>query len=67
MAIVSVLIVCEIGVTLAVYAQTLHINLGDNHATLHLETVAYLQHISVLRYIGTAGENDICGGFAYTR
>ena len=54
MAIMSVLIVGEIGVTLAVYAQSLYINLGDNHTTLHLETVAYLQHVSVLSYVCAA-------------
>ena len=61
MAIMTMFIVCEIGVALAVYAQTLYINLRDDHAALHLETVAHIKHVAVLSDIGATREHDVGG------
>ena len=54
-------VVCEIGVALAVDAQTLYINLRDDHAALHLETVAHIEHVAVLSDIGATREHDVGG------
>ena len=67
MAIMSMLVVGEIGVALAVDAQALHVYLRDHHAALHLESLAYLQHLAVLCDIGATREHDVGGRFADAR
>ena len=67
MAVMSVLVVREVGVALTINAQALYVDLRDNHAALHLKTVAYLQHVAVLGYIGATREDDVRGRFADAR
>ena len=59
-------VVCKIGIALAIDAQTLYVNFGDDHAAFHLETVAHVKHISVFCDIGASRENDVGGRFANT-
>ena len=63
----SVLVVREVGVALTINAQALYVDLRDDHAALHLKTVAYLQHVAVLGYIGATREDDVRGRFADAR
>ena len=67
MTVVTGFIFGKVRVALAVGTQTLDIYLLDIHRALTLETLALAKHRAVLGDVGTAGENDICRGLAYTR
>ena len=67
MAVMTILVVREVGVALAVNAQAFYVDLRDDHAALHLKAVANLQHVAVLCYVGATREHNVGGRFADTR
>ena len=67
MAVMTMFVVGKIGIALAIDAQTLYVNLRDDHAALHLEAVAHVKHVAVLSDIGATREDDIGSRFANTR
>ena len=56
----------KIRITLSVRSQAFDIYLLNRHGSGSLESLTFLEHLSVLGDIRTAGENDICRGFAYS-
>ena len=67
MTVVTVFVVRKVGIALAVNAQTLYVDLRDDHAALHLKAVANLQHVAVLCYVGATREHNVGGRFADAR
>ena len=57
----------EVGVSLALGAQTLNVNLLNNHVRHALEAFALAEHSPVLGNIGRAGEHHIGRALAHAR
>ena len=64
LAVVTMLVFSEIGISLPVGAQTLHIHFLNNHRRHSLETVTCRKDITVLGNIGRTGEHHIRRRFA---
>jgi hypothetical protein len=58
--------IAVLGSTGSIGTQTLDVYLLNDHRIFPLESLSCGEDISVLRDIGTAGEDDVGGRFAYT-